>query len=222
MGGEFGSLLLTDARLPAGGHAYSGGLEPALLAGMSLDRIPDFLRSRLHTVGVVDAAAAVLAHRAARTDPSGLAAIHDALLARTPSAPLREVTGMLGRGLNRMATRLWPEHEAVRELVAIARAPLRPIPLGVIAAVMGADEATLARASLYDDAQTVTSAVLKLQPIDPVDTVAWILDLEPEIDPLVARILAVETPYDLPALTAPEVEQWSLDHAQQTRRIFNA
>lgn len=221
-GRAFGSLLLTDARLPVGGHAYSGSLEPALAAGMSLAQIPDFLRARLHTVGVVDAAAAVLAHRAARTDVSQLLAVHDALLARTPSAPLREISGMLGRGLSRMATRLWPEHEAVQELVAIDRAPQRPVALGVIAALMGTDEAALARASLYDDGQTITSAVLKLQPVDPMDTVAWILDLEPEIEPLVDRIVSIGSPDDLPALTAPEIEQWSLDHAQLTRRIFIA
>lgn len=222
MSGAFGALLLSDARLPTGGHAYSGSLEPAFADGMPLEQVPEYLLARLHTIGVVDAAAAVLAHRAALADPRDLSAVHDALLARTPSAPLREVSGMLGRGLTRMAARLWPEHDAVRELGALGRAPQRPVALGVVAAAMGVEMAELARASLYDDAQTVASAVLKLHPVDPVDTVAWMLDLEPEIDALISRVLAVRSPADLPATTAPQIEQWSLDHAKQTRRIFIA
>ena len=108
------------------------------------------------------------------------------------------------------------------ELAAIDGAPLRPVALGAVAAIMEVDEATLARASFYDDAQTVASATLKLAPVDPVDPVAWVLSIEPMIDALVERVLAVGCPNELPALTAPGVEQWSLDHADRARRIFVA
>ena len=54
------SLLLADARLPTGGHAQSGGLEPALLAGLRPDEIEGLLRTRLRTNVPVDAGTAVV------------------------------------------------------------------------------------------------------------------------------------------------------------------
>ncbi len=222
MAGELGALLLGDARLPVGGHAYSAGLEPGLIAGMPASAVPGYLRARLRTVGLVEAAAAVLAHRAAVAAPEALADVQEALLARTPSAPLRDVSGKLGRGLVRLAGRLWPGHPAVAALHEFGQAPQRPIAFGVVAAASGVGEAHAARASLYDDAQTVASASLKLAPVDPIDAVGWVLDTEPLIAGLVTEALTVTTPESLPATTAPQTEGWSLEHRHQTRRIFVA
>ena len=70
-------LLLADGRLPAGGHAHSGGLEAAVAAGRvhDLATLEAFLRGRLATAGLVAAAfAAAAAASAARAgDPAGLA-----------------------------------------------------------------------------------------------------------------------------------------------------
>jgi urease accessory protein len=48
-------LLLADARLPAGGHAHSGGLEAAVAAGRVVDAasLDGFLRGRLATAARV-------------------------------------------------------------------------------------------------------------------------------------------------------------------------
>ncbi|MDX6427775.1 MAG: urease accessory protein, partial [Streptosporangiaceae bacterium] len=56
-------LLLADSRLPAGGHAHSGGLEAAATAGVvdDLGGLADFLRGRLATSGLVAAALAAAA-----------------------------------------------------------------------------------------------------------------------------------------------------------------
>ena len=56
-------LLLADSRLPAGGHAHSGGVEPAAAAGIveDLAGLADFLRGRLATSGLVAAALAASA-----------------------------------------------------------------------------------------------------------------------------------------------------------------
>jgi urease accessory protein len=63
------SLLLADARFPAGGHAHSGGVEPAVTARTvtGLASLELFLRGRLRTAGLVSAAlaAAACAHGAA-------------------------------------------------------------------------------------------------------------------------------------------------------------
>ncbi|WP_328825201.1 urease accessory protein UreF [Tomitella gaofuii] len=219
---QIGALLLTDARLPGGGHAYSAGLEPGLRAGVPAAAVPDYIAARLRTVGLVEASATVLAHRAVLETPRGLAAVHDALLARTPSAPLRDVSGMLGRGLVRLVRRLAPDDPAVAHLDALGRTPQRPVVLGVAAAVLGASEEQAARASLYDDAQTVASASLKLAPVDPVDAAGWVLGAEPLIEEMVATALAVTDPADMPATAAPQADQWSLDHQRETRRLFVA
>lgn len=65
-------MVLTDGRFPAGGHAHSGGAEPAVAAGRirDSDSLEDFCRGRLHTVGLVSAALAAAA--AAGHDRSGL------------------------------------------------------------------------------------------------------------------------------------------------------
>lgn len=81
------SLLLGDGRLPVGAYTYSAGLEPAVAAGLTRDRVPALLKARLHTAAVTEAAAAVLALRAAGRDPVDYGPVQRALAARTPAAP---------------------------------------------------------------------------------------------------------------------------------------
>ena len=51
-------LLLADGRFPSGGHADSGGAEPAVGVGdiTDLGSLREFVSGRLHTTGLVDAA----------------------------------------------------------------------------------------------------------------------------------------------------------------------
>jgi urease accessory protein len=62
------ALLLSDSRFPAGGHAYSGGVEPAVTAGTVSDLVSleAFLRGRLRTAGLVAAGLAAAACARAR------------------------------------------------------------------------------------------------------------------------------------------------------------
>lgn len=215
------ALVLADGRLPTGGHAHSAGLEAALAAGMAVGDVPAYVLGRLDTVGRVEAAAAVLARRAAATDPAGLALLQAELLARMPSAPLRAASGQLGRGLVRLADRLWPDEPAVAALHTLGE-PLRPLALGVVAALAGLDDAQTARTCLYDDVQSVASAASKLLPVDPVEPVAWVLAAAPALEAVVADSVRVGALADLPATSAPLTEQWSLAHHLRSRRIFRA
>lgn len=219
---ELSALLLADGRLPIGGHAHSAGLEPAIRDGLKVDQVDEFLRVRLSSVVVVEAAAAVLTQRAGTNAAFSLADVRDAVHARTPSSAMRDSSGLLGHGLARLARRLWPEHAAVAELVELGSRPPRPVALGVLAAVTGMDDAQTARCCLYDDAQTVAAAALKLLPVDPADTARWVLQAGPVIEESVARAVAVDQPQQLPAPTAPLVEQWSLEHESAMRRLFVA
>lgn len=62
------ALLLGDSRFPAGGHAHSGGVEPAVTAGIvsDLETLEAFLRGRLRTAGLVAAGIAACACERAR------------------------------------------------------------------------------------------------------------------------------------------------------------
>ena len=62
------ALLLSDSRFPAGGHAHSGGVEPAVTAGTvsDLTSLEAFLLGRLRTAGLVAAVLAAAACARAR------------------------------------------------------------------------------------------------------------------------------------------------------------
>ncbi|MDO9353818.1 MAG: urease accessory UreF family protein, partial [Solirubrobacteraceae bacterium] len=104
-------LLLADGRLPAGGHAHSGGLEQAVEQGDVHDIasmegfLLGLLRSSAETAIHVSAAACAARHT-----------MHDAQLqaldleesARTPSASLRTASRAQGRQLLRAAEAIWP------------------------------------------------------------------------------------------------------------------
>lgn len=220
---ELGALLLADARLPTGAHAHSSGLEPALVAGLTREQVPTYIDGRLRTVALVEACAAVLTLRLVQVDPGASSRVQDELLARMPTAPSRRASELLGRGLHRLASRLWGEHPAVRALDDLDGPPLRPIAFGVVAAAIGMREDQVARASLYDDVQTVTAAALKLLPVDPTDATGWLLAAAPALEAgVTAAGLVTDDPAELPANTAPLVEQYALDHDVRTRRIFVA
>jgi urease accessory protein len=62
---ELVAMMLADGRLPTGGHTQSGGLEPAVRAGLGadgkqLDHVAQYARDRLRTVTRVEAAVAVV------------------------------------------------------------------------------------------------------------------------------------------------------------------
>lgn len=221
------ALMLADARLPVGGHTQSAGLEPALRNGMPITAVPDYLRTRLATVTLVEAATAVLARRVAAHPPAPdvvraeLAELDAAWRARTVSKAVRDNADLLGRGYSRLAGRLWPEHPAVRALDGINR-PARAVVLGVVAAAAGLADLRVAELVGYDEVATVAAAALKLAPMDPADTTAWILELSPDIAEMAGAAVAVTGLSELPAGSAPELEEWAEQHAAATQRLFRS
>lgn len=211
-------MLLADARLPVAGHTQSGGLEPAVAAG--LRDVPGYLRTRLTTVTRVDAATSVVAlHHLRQGLP--LAAVEQAWAARTPSAAMRRTSRAQAKALLRLARRLWPDASAV-EVVAALEAPSRPTVLAACGAVTGLPPASLARLVGYDDVQTVASAALKLLPLDPADVACWVYDALPDVERLAADVAGLLDPEDIPAAGAPQLEAWAEAHARTTRRLFSA
>jgi urease accessory protein len=126
------ALLLGDSRFPAGGHAHSGGVEPAVTAGTvtGLQTLEWFLRGRLRTAGLVAAGLAAAAcagvqrnvaqgKSAAVVRDDGFWAELDAEAdARTPAPAQREASRRQGRALLRAARVVWPGAAGLASLAA--------------------------------------------------------------------------------------------------------
>src|SRR2546422_7443547 len=199
-------LLLADGRFPGGGHAHSGGLEPAVADGAVYDLVSleSFLAGRLLTTGEVDAWLAAAA--CAGADPLELDAEADA---RCPSAALRQASRRLGRGLRRAAAASWPslahgpgaEHQAVVQGLVARAAGLSP-----------SDAARLPGAALLAGA---ASAIARLLPLDTAEAMAVAVRLAPLADALAAAGAARgRAPLAQgPAAAAPLLALRAADHA---------
>ncbi|MFG2174131.1 urease accessory protein UreF [Streptomyces niveus] len=208
--------LLGDARLPSGGHTQSAGLEPALRAGLAPAEVPAYLRSRLRTVTMVEAGTAVVA-RAVAANAGDLVEVEAAWAARTPSPALRANGRRLGRGYLRVLQGLWPGPVDAR-----SRTWSRPVVLGLLAHRAGMGPADVARLVGYDDAQTVTAALLKLEPQDPLTIAAWVSELLPDIEEMADEVAFLRLPDQIPAHGAPLIERWAETHDTITERLFRA
>ena len=131
---------------------------------------------------------------------------------------MREASRDLGRGLLRLARRIWPAAHGIEALTA--GTPPRPVVLGVIAAEVGIGSEDLVRLTVYDDIASAVAALLKLDPRDPADGVALVLGACASIESSVASIAAIWSPDDIPALSAPQAEAWAEQHAMTQRRLF--
>ena len=201
-------LLLADGRFPGGGHAHSGGLEPAVADGSVHDpaSLESFLAGRLQTTGEVDAWLAAAA--CAGADPAALDAEADA---RCPSPALRRASRRLGRGLRRAAAASWPvpaggEHHAVVQGLVARAAGLAP-----------EDAARLPGASLLAGA---ASAIARLLPLDTADAMAVAVRLAPLADAVAeaGAALARAPLADGPVGSAPLLELRAEDHAAWAER----
>jgi len=215
------TMLLADSRFPAGTYAHSLGLEQAVADGLGADGVPAFAAARLRLVGDPDARLAVAARRAAaRRDPGALARLDAEHDARCPSPVLREHARRLGAQLLRSAATVWPGLAIDAYRAASASTP-RPVALGVVAAAAGLDDGRLAALSLYDDVATVTSAALKLLPLDPALAARWVADLAPDIAVAAGAIAADPRPIDeQPAPSALALERAATDHHRTRERLF--
>jgi urease accessory protein len=205
-------LTLADSRLPAGGHAHSGGVEQAIAAGVVHDpgSLAAFLRRRLATSGAVAAGLAAAACRGG--DPSSLDAEADA---RTPSPALRTASRQQGRGLVRVGRRAWPSN-AWEVLPAL---PHHAIALGVAAAVAGLRPRDAAQAAAYLSISGPATAAQRLLAMDPLTVAAVTARLAPEIDAVAGRCRNGHFG-TLPAATDPLMDLLAEVHAARKDRFF--
>ncbi|GAA3342722.1 urease accessory UreF family protein [Amorphoplanes nipponensis] len=206
-------LVLADGRLPAGGHAHSGGLEAAVAAGRVRDvgDLGGFLRGRLHTTGLVSAAFA--AGACART--GDFRDLDRGLDARTPSPALRRASRAQGRALLRAGRAMW-------SLPELGREPHHPVALGALAAAAGLGPREAAVAAAHGTVSGPAGAAVRLLGLDPYAVHALLARLAPEIDRIAADAAArTDDPVDdLPAAGAPLLDLGAELHATWEVRLF--
>ncbi|WP_281982627.1 urease accessory protein UreF [Thalassorhabdomicrobium marinisediminis] len=214
-------LLLADGRLPAGGYAHSGGLEPAVAAGRVTDMpgLERFLIGRAQTTGLIAAAfAAAACARAGRGDFSDLPDLEAELDSRTPSPELRKISRDLGRQLRRALSSIHPDPR----FEALGAAPHQPIVMGVAAAVLGLAPQEAALASLHESNSGAAAAAAKLMPVDPFNVHAILARMTSRLDTLAAKAAAAAEgpPADLPSPGAPLSDIAAEHHRRRDVRLF--
>jgi urease accessory protein len=218
------SLLLADARFPAGGHAHSGGVEPAVTAGLvaGLSSLEFFLLGRLRTAGLLAAglAAAACAHAAAASTATW-ATLDAEADSRSPSPAQRAASRRQGRALLRAARAAWPDAPWPDSL---GRQPHHPVVLGATAAAAGCSPLEAARVAAYQAVAGPASAAVRLLALDPMGATAILARLSGEVDDVAtaAAALAGGPLEDLPCPSAPALDLLAQDHARAEVRLFES
>ncbi|MEU7940001.1 urease accessory protein UreF [Microbispora bryophytorum] len=189
MNGDAALLLLADSRLPAGGHAHSGGVEEAVRRGAvtGAGDLARFLRGRLATAGLVTAAlAAAACELAAAGDPADGVSLWRRLDAeadaRTASPAQREAARLQGRLLLRTARRMWPSAALDTLARAVPEGPHHPVALGAAAASAGCAPRQAALAAAYTSVTGPATAAVRLLGLDPVTVHRLLADLATALD----------------------------------------
>ena len=220
-------LLLADSRLPAGGHAHSGGVAPAVEAGLvggqtkndnDLRDVVGFLRGRLHTAGLLAGAVAARAAYLAGTGTTDWAELDAEVDARTPAPAQRAVSRAQGRALLRVARRAFPD----ARLKALGDHPHHPMMLGVAVQIAGGTPAEAAEIAVAGAISGPASAAVRLLGLDPLALTAAQMALAAEADAvaLQAASYADQTTDALPAPSAPLLDLLAQAHARSEVRLF--
>ncbi|MDI2125168.1 urease accessory protein UreF [Yinghuangia seranimata] len=219
-----GLLLLGDSRLPAGGHAHSGGLENAVARGEvhDLDTLTDFLLGRLYGTGAVQAAFAACAALAA--GPYALDAdgpwgeLDTELDARTPSAPARASSRAQGRSLRRVARAAWPEEP----WTALGVSPHHAVVLGAAASRARLDARGAAVLAATNTVNGPASAAVKLLSFDPIAVTVVLAEMAGHCDQVAdeaaeaASTVMSDGDWDrLPAWSSPGLDMCAELHARE-------
>lgn len=202
-------LTLADSRLPTGGHVHSGGVEEAITSGLvtNLETLHAFLVRRVRTQGLVAASLAAAVHAGTLT----VAAAERETDARTPAPAARAASRAQGRGLARLARRVWPAHD----WTALGRTPHLAVASGAVGAAAGLTPEQTALSVVYTTMTGSATAAQRLLALDPGDVAALTFALGPLCDEVAAA--AAKEPADL---SDPLLDVLAQRHSDRERPLF--
>lgn len=202
-------LALADSRLPTGGHVHSGGVEEAVTSGVVTDlaTLRAFLRRRIATQGLVTASIAAAVH----TGSVSYAAADRETDARTPAPAARLASRAQGRGLLRLARRVWQE----RDWDALGATPHLAVAAGAAGAAAGMTPQHTALSIVYTTMTGSATAAQRLLALDPGDVAALTFDLS-ELCDRTADLACKE----LADLSDPLLDVLAQRHSERDRPLF--
>ena len=202
-------LTLADSRLPAGAHVHSGGVEEAVTSGLvrDLDTLEAFLHRRIRSHGLVTASIAAAVHRG----ELDLERADQETDARTPAPAARQASRSQGRGLARLARRVWPD----AGWDDLGPQPHLAVAAGRVGAVGGLTPEQGALAIVYTTMTGSASAAQRLLALDPADVAACTFRLAQ-----VCERTANEATAGLADLSDPLLDTLAQRHTERERPLF--
>lgn len=202
-------LALADSRLPTGGHVHSGGVEEAVTGGLVADltTLRAYLRRRIRTHGLVAASLAAAVHAGALT-------IEEAdreTDARTPAPAARHASRAQGRGLARLARRVWPDHD----WQPLGTTPHLAVAAGAVGKASGLNPDQTALSVVYTTMTGSATAAQRLLALDPADVAALTFELAP-----LCEATAADATKELADLSDPLLDVLAQRHSQRERPLF--
>jgi urease accessory protein len=202
-------LTLADSRLPTGGHVHSGGVEEAVTSGLVVDlaTLRAYLQRRIRTQGLVTASLAAAVH-------AGTLSISDAdreTDARTPAPAARQASRAQGRGLARLARRVWPDHD----WHPLGTTPHLAVAAGAVGDASGLNPDQTALSVVYTTMTGSATAAQRLLALDPGDVAALTFELAP-----LCEATAAEAGKELADLSDPLLDVLAQRHSARERPLF--
>jgi urease accessory protein len=202
-------LALTDSRLPTGGHVHSGGVEEAVASGLvvDLDTLRAYLRRRIATQGLITASVAAAVH----TGSLSFADADRETDARTPAPAARRASRAQGRGLVRLARRVWQ----ASDWDGLGPTPHLGVAIGAVGAAAGIGTQDTALAVVYTTMTGSATAAQRLLALDPGDVAALTFELSGMCD-RTADLACKE----LADLSDPLLDVLAQRHDERDRPLF--
>lgn len=202
-------LALSDSRLPTGGHVHSGGVEEAIASGVVVDLITlkSYLRRRIRTSALVTASVAAAVHQGYLTALQADAETD----ARTPSPAARAASRAQGRGLLRLAKRVWPN----TQWDSLIEQPHLAVAAGLVGVASGICAQQTAISVVYTTMTGVATAAQRLLALDPADVAALTFELAD-----LCEQTAVVAARELADLSDPLLDELAQGHAARDRPLF--
>ncbi len=201
-------LNLTDSRLPAGAHVHSGGVEEAVASRLviNVETLEAFLHRRIRSHGLVTASIAAAVHGGLHPERAD-----QETDARTPAPAARHASRRQGRGLARLARRVWPD-------VCwddLGQQPHLAVAAGRVGAVSGLTPEQSALAIVYTTMTGSATAAQRLLALDPADVAALTFRLAD-----LCERTAAQASVGLADLSDPLLDTLAQRHAERDRPLF--